>query len=103
MVWATKGSWFDSQKYLDECLGPTQLLIGCPLPPYVFIAWCLIKRAVVGIASSYELDGRGVGDRVLVWDAVRTGSGAHPASYSVGGGGSFLRGKSAGTKICTFN
>jgi hypothetical protein len=51
---------------------------------------------VVGIATGYRLDGRGVGVRVLVearfcpLHVVQTGSGAHPASYPTG-----ARGKAA--------
>jgi hypothetical protein len=56
---------------------------------------------VVGIATGYGLDDRGVGvpspGRVKNFlHSVQTGSGAHPASYPVGTGGSFPGGKVAG-------
>jgi hypothetical protein len=53
----------------------------------------------VGIATGYGLDGRGVGVRVPVGSrifVVQTGSGAQPASYPIGTGCSFSRGKAAG-------
>jgi hypothetical protein len=56
----------------------------------------------VGIATGYGLDGRGVGFRVPVrtrfffFHVVQTGSGAHPASYPIGTGGSFHGGEAAG-------
>jgi hypothetical protein len=55
-----------------------------------------------GIATGYWLDGRGVGVRVQVrvefspLHVVQTASGAHPASYPVGTGGSFPAFKVAG-------
>jgi hypothetical protein len=57
--------------------------------------------SVVGVATGYGLDDRGVGVRVLVRPrifslVVQTGSGAHPASYLIGTGGSFPGGKVAG-------
>jgi hypothetical protein len=45
--------------------------------------------SVVGIATGYGLDDRGVGVR------VQTGSEVHPASYPMGTGGSFPGGKAA--------
>jgi hypothetical protein len=50
------------------------------------------QDSAVGIATGYGLDGRGV----RVSHIVHTGSGAHPASYPMGTGGSFLSGKAAG-------
>jgi hypothetical protein len=53
----------------------------------------------VGIATAYELDGRGIGVRVplrarfSLLHVVQTGSGAHPASYPMGTGGDFPWGK----------
>jgi hypothetical protein len=59
---------------------------------------------VVGIATGYGLDDRGVGvpvpvgSRILssLLHVVQTGSGAHVASYPMGIGGSFPGGKAAG-------
>jgi hypothetical protein len=64
---------------------------------FVFMAWYLITKAqsVVGIATGYGLDDRGVGVRVTVRSRiftspiVQTGSGVHPTSYMMGTGGSF--------------
>jgi hypothetical protein len=50
------------------------------------------RDSAVGIATGYGLDDRGVGDRVPVGSlhhVVQTGSGAHPASYTMGTGDSF--------------
>jgi hypothetical protein len=66
--------------------------------------YAFIKRrgSAVGVVTGYGLDGRGVGVRVPVGvrfsplHVVQTGSGAHPASYPMGTGGSFPRGKAAG-------
>jgi hypothetical protein len=58
--------------------------------------------SIVGIATGYGLDGRGVGVRVLVKARffshyiIQAGSGTHPTSYLMGTGGSFLGGKAAG-------
>jgi hypothetical protein len=55
-----------------------------------------------GAATGYGLDDRGVGVRVPVGEefsllhVVQTGSGAHPACYPMGTGGSFPRSKAAG-------
>jgi hypothetical protein len=56
----------------------------------------------VGIALGYELDDRGTRVRFpgeagnfSLHHRVQNGSGAHPASYPMGTGGSFLRGKAA--------
>jgi hypothetical protein len=62
----------------------------------------ILWLVVVGIATGYGLGDRGVGVRVLVRSrisllhVVQTGSGAHPASYPMGAGGSFLGGKATG-------
>jgi hypothetical protein len=52
------------------------------------------------IATGYGLDDRGVGVRVSVGSRIfssrTTGSGAHPASYPMGTGGSFPGGEAAG-------
>jgi hypothetical protein len=45
------------------------------------------KGSVVGMATGYGLDDRGV---------VQTGSGVHPTSYPMGTGGSFPGSKAAG-------
>jgi hypothetical protein len=53
------------------------------------------QDSTVSIATGYKLDAQGVRVRVLVGASfaplhvVQTGSGAHPASYSIGTGGSF--------------
>jgi hypothetical protein len=58
--------------------------------------------SVVGIASGYGLDGRGVGVRVPVghefslFHVVQTGSGIHPSYYPTDTGGSFPEGKAQG-------
>jgi hypothetical protein len=50
------------------------------------------RDSVVGIATKYGLDDRGVGVRVPVGSKIfssqrrQTGSGAHPASYKIGTG-----------------
>jgi hypothetical protein len=53
------------------------------------------------IETDYGLDGRGSilgkGKKDFsLFHSVRTGSGVHPASYSMGAGGYFLGGKAAG-------
>jgi hypothetical protein len=48
------------------------------------------RDSAVGIVTGYGLDDKGVGVQVLV------GSGAHPASYPKGTGGSFPGGKELG-------
>jgi hypothetical protein len=48
--------------------------------------------SVVGIATGYGLDDQGV----TLLHSVQTGSGARPASYSMGTGDSFPGGKAAG-------
>jgi hypothetical protein len=77
---------------------------------YFFVAWNIFlsilvsdgsRDSVVGIATGYELDDRGVGVRVPVGQefsvhSVQTGSGAHLASYPMGTGDSFPGGKAAG-------
>jgi hypothetical protein len=63
---------------------------------------CLSWDSVVGIATGYGLDDRGVGVRVPVRSrisllhVIQTGSGAHPASYPMGTGGSVPRAKATG-------
>jgi hypothetical protein len=60
------------------------------------------RNSVVGIATSYGLDDRGVGVRVPVGkefsllQIVQTPSEVHPTSYPMGTGGSFPGGKAAG-------
>jgi hypothetical protein len=57
------------------------------------------RDSVVGIATSYGLDDRGVGVRVpidkkfSVLKIVQTGSEIHPTSYPMGTGGSFPGGE----------
>jgi hypothetical protein len=53
----------------------------------------IILFSVVGIATGYDLEGRGVGVRVAVGQdfflhVVQTRSGAYPASYTMGTGDS---------------
>jgi hypothetical protein len=60
------------------------------------------RGSPVGIATGYGLDDRGVGvpspGRIKNFLYVdQTGSGAHPASYTVGTGGSSIGGKAAGS------
>jgi hypothetical protein len=57
----------------------------------------------VGIALGYGLDDRGSrvrfpagAENCSLHHRVQNGSGAHPASYPMGTGGSFLGGKAAG-------
>jgi hypothetical protein len=58
--------------------------------------------SAVGNATGYGLEGQGVGVRFPMGQEfsllhfVQTGSRAHPASYPMGTGGSFLVGKGAG-------
>jgi hypothetical protein len=56
-----------------------------------------VHKTLVGIATDYGLDGQGsVPDRdkrFSVIHSIQTGSGVHPASYTMGTGGSFLDGK----------
>jgi hypothetical protein len=54
--------------------------------------------SAVGIATGYGLDDREVGVRVPVGSRIFSSarSGAHPASYPMGTGGSFSGGKAAG-------
>jgi hypothetical protein len=65
---------------------------------YMFVGW----DCVVGIATGYGLDDRGVrvrvpvGSRTFLLHVVQTGSEAHPASYPMGTGGSFPCDKGAG-------
>jgi hypothetical protein len=57
---------------------------------------------VVGKATGYGLDDRGVevrvplGSKFSLLHVVQTGTGAYPASYPMGTGGSFPRSKAAG-------
>jgi hypothetical protein len=67
---------------------------------------CLIPKSrdsSVGIALGYGLDDRGSrflfpegAGNFFLHHRVQNGSGAHPASYSMGTGGSFPGGKAAG-------
>jgi hypothetical protein len=57
----------------------------------------------VGIALNYELDDRGSSVRFpegagnfSLYHCIQNGTGAHPASYPIGTGGSFSGGKAAG-------
>jgi hypothetical protein len=71
---------------------------------YISIYIHIVKSrdSAVGIATGYRLDDQGIGIRVPVGQkfsflyVVQTGSGAHPASYRIGTGGSSPVGKVAG-------
>jgi hypothetical protein len=72
---------------------------------FVFLAVIINKRSrdsVVGIATSYGLDDRGVGVRVplckefSLLQIVQTDSEVHPTFYPIGTGGFFPGGKAAG-------
>jgi hypothetical protein len=61
------------------------------------------RDSSTGVALDYRLDDRDSGVRFPVGAGnfsvhrrVQNGSGAHPASYPMGTGGSFLGGKAAG-------
>jgi hypothetical protein len=61
------------------------------------------RHSAGGIATDYGLDDPMIGVRIPVWAVnfslrhrVQNGSGAQPASYPMGTGGSFLGGKAAG-------
>jgi hypothetical protein len=59
------------------------------------------RDSIVGIATSYGLDDRGVGVRVpgqqfSLLHVVQTDSGVHPTSYPMGTRDSFSEGKAAG-------
>jgi hypothetical protein len=57
----------------------------------------LSGNTLVGIATGYGLDGRGsTPDRISLHHTVQTGSGAHPASYSMDALVSILDGKAVG-------
>jgi hypothetical protein len=62
----------------------------------------MTRGSIIGIATGYGLDDRGIGVRVPVGQefsllqVFKTGSRAHPASYPVGTGSSFPGGKVAG-------
>jgi hypothetical protein len=64
---------------------------------------CRSLDSSFGIATGYELDDRMIGIRFpavagnfSLRHRVQAGSGAHPASYPMGTGGSFPGGKTAG-------
>jgi hypothetical protein len=61
------------------------------------------QNSAVGIATGYGLDDQMIGIQFPVGAGnfslrhrSQTGSGSHPASYPVGTGGAFSRGKAAG-------
>jgi hypothetical protein len=65
----------------------------------LYVTW----DSSVGIATGYGLEDRMIGVRFPAGAAnfsllygVQTGSGAHPASYPMGSGGSYPGGKAAG-------
>jgi hypothetical protein len=68
---------------------------------YILSSVARSRESAVGTATGYRLDGRGVGVRVPVrarffLHVAQTGSGAHPAFYSMGIEGSFPGGKRPG-------
>jgi hypothetical protein len=70
---------------------------------FTFAVQFMSRSSAVGIVTGYGLDYRRRDrDRVPVWsrmftlNSVHTGSGAHPASYPKGTGGSFPGGKATG-------
>jgi hypothetical protein len=70
---------------------------------FVAVAVSRSRDGSVGIVTGYRLDDRGdevrvpIGSKIFSLHVVHTGSGAHPASYPMGTGGSFLWGKAAAT------
>jgi hypothetical protein len=65
------------------------------------------RDSVVGIATGYGLDDRGVGvpspgkvKNFSLLRVVQSSSGVRPTSYPMGNGGSFPRGKAAGALNC---
>jgi hypothetical protein len=77
------------------------LLISFPL--LFFPSYCFVSRGKsVSIVSDYELDDRGsIPDRGRGFSlCVQTGSGAHPASYPMGTGVPFPRGKAQPERDC---
>jgi hypothetical protein len=64
-------------------------------PTMAYTAYTMSRGGAVGTVTAYGLDDRGVGVRVPVGSkfsllhTVQTGSGVHPASYSMGNGVSF--------------
>jgi hypothetical protein len=89
--------------FLDFCNFQTNTI---PLPimtqTMVTIVIMMCPGSAICIATAYTLDDWGVGVWVPVGSEfsllhiIQTGSGAHPASYPMGTGGSFLGGKVAG-------
>jgi hypothetical protein len=89
-------TWFCARRFLGrpaDC-GVIPGLKAVPAVPsvYMIIGLNFVIISSVGVATGYGLDGRGVGVRVPVKSrfspllVVQTGSGAHPASYSIGTG-----------------
>jgi hypothetical protein len=68
----------------------------------VLLFWFRSRDSVVGIATDYGLDDRGVGvwvpvgSRIFSSPTVQATSGVHPTSYTMGTGGSFLGVKQPG-------
>jgi hypothetical protein len=72
--------------------------LSAPFSYTLYISYVLYpgsRDSLVGIATGYGLEDRGVGIRVPVVSrisllhVVQTDSGAYPSSYSMGNGGSF--------------
>jgi hypothetical protein len=78
------------------------LVLMCFILIHYIFRSCVSRGSTVGIPTAYRLDDRGIGVRVPVgsqfslFHIVQTGSGAHPVSYQMGTGGSFLGGKAVG-------
>jgi hypothetical protein len=71
-------------------------------PTLAYTAYTVSRGGAVGTVTAYGLNDRGVGVRVPVGSKfsllhiIQTGSGVHPASYSMGTGVSFPGGKAPG-------
>jgi hypothetical protein len=69
------------------------------LPFYLYLLYFRSRYNSVGIATGYELEGRGSildrGKIFFLFHSVQTGSGSPPASYPMGTGGSFRGDKAA--------
>jgi hypothetical protein len=78
---------------------------GFGLDDWIYCTLCIhngSRDSVVGIATGYGLDGRGVGvrvpvrSRIFLLHVVQTDSEIHPTSYLLGTGGAFPGAKAAG-------